>query len=238
MSDPDSRDPVAVPELPVESRGAADPVGWQPPYFQVRVWRALRARPLAGAVSGAVLGVVLAVVSAVISLSGPTVYTSTTVMLINDPLALATAGSEGQLLKLDTLRYKYSGLVGTDAIAIPVAKKLDLPVGQVFGSVTAQVPLSSLLMDVVATWPTPSEAALLSQAVANQVTAYVHMEDVTNGIPPKDRFTFTTVDPASNPTPSGPSPYHAATLAIALAVLGLLVGFAGTQLVRNRSLLT
>ena len=46
---------------------------------------------------------------------------STAVMLIDDPPALATAGDDGQLLKLDGLRLKYAALVGTDLIAQPVA---------------------------------------------------------------------------------------------------------------------
>ena len=238
VSDPDPQNPLAVPDLPARSQGADDPAGWRPSYVQVRVWRALRTTPLPGLVFGVALGVVLAVVSAVIALSGPTVYTSTTVMLINDPLALATAGDQGQLLKLDALRYKYSGLAGTEALAAPVAQELKLPVGQVLGAVTTQVPPETLLMDVVATWSTPSEAAALSQAMADQITAYVKTEEVNNAIPLNDRFTFTAVEAASTPTPVGPSPFHAATLALALAVLGLIVGFVGAQLVRNRSLLT
>jgi capsular polysaccharide biosynthesis protein len=190
-----------------------------------------------GLVFGVALGVTLAVVSAVIVLNGPTVYTSTTVMLINDPLAIATAGDQGQLLKLDALRYKYASLVNTEAIAAPVARQLHLGVGQVLGATTTQVPVNSLLMDIVATWSTPSEASALSQAVAGQVTAYVQTEEETYAIPAVDRFTFTAVDAASTPTPVGPSRSHAATLAIGLAILGLIVGFVVAQLVGNRSLL-
>ncbi|MGH9305630.1 MAG: hypothetical protein ACRD0I_01915, partial [Acidimicrobiales bacterium] len=141
----------------------------RPPYWQVRLWRTLRTDPLRALLVGVVLGVVLAFLGAIGSLGGSTTWTSKTVMLINDPFALATAGDQGQLLKLDALRIKYSGLVATNVIAQPVARELNLPTEKVLKSVTTQVPLESLLMNVVATWSNPNEARRLSQAVADQV---------------------------------------------------------------------
>jgi len=87
-------------------------------------------------------------------------------------------------------------------------------------------------MDVSATWASPREAQILSQAIANEVTSYVRTEDLTYDIPQADRFTFTTVDPASPATTQTPSKGHAVTLAIGLAVLGFILGFLATQLVR------
>lgn len=209
----------------------------RPPAWQRRLWRALATAPLVGLAMGGLLAVVLVALSAMLSHRGPTTWTSTTVMIIDDPYQLATAGDEGQLLKLDYLRYKYSALVSTDAIADPVAAKLGVPVGSVLSSVSAPIPASSLLLDIVATTSGPGTARLLSQTVADEVTAYVQGEDKAYAIPAQDQFTLTTVDPASPPVSHSPSLAHTATVAGGFAVLGLVVGFCGAQLLANRKLL-
>jgi hypothetical protein len=209
-----------------------------PPAWQRRLWRALATAPLVGLTFGALFAGILVALSAFFALKGPTTWTSTTVMVIDDPYDLAAAGDEGQLLKLSELRAKYSGLVSTYSIAQPVANQLHLPVGYVLGSVSTITPLSSLLFEVVATTPTPYPARVLSQAVANEVTSYVQSEEKAFNVPANDRFTITTVDPASAPVSKGPSVARAAAAAGGFAVLGLVVGFCATQLVVNRRLLT
>jgi len=205
--------------------------------WQWRVWDALRKSPGVALRIGILAAVVLGVVGAFAELSGPTTYTSTAVMLINTPLKLATSGNDGELINLEALRVKYSALINTSAIAGPVSRELGVPMSSVLTSVTGLVPLESLLMDVQATWSTPREATRLAAATAREVTAYVAYEDVTYHIPKKDRFSFTTIDPASAAIASKPSAAHAAVAAIGLAIVGLVLGFGGTQLWRNRSLI-
>lgn len=200
--------------------------------WQHRVWRALTHDAGMAVLLGLLLAAVFGALGAVASLGGTTKYTSSTVMLIDDPYQLATSGDDSWFVKLDALRVKYSGLIGTDAIAQPVARELHISVGAVLGAVSAQVPYTSLLMNVDATWSTAHEAQLLSQAVANEVTYYVHAEEITYGVPAVDRFTFNTIDPASAAIAQGPSKTHAVTLAVGLAVLGFLLGFVATQLAR------
>lgn len=206
-------------------------------HWQGRLWQALRTAPGPALRLGLLVAVVLGLAGAAAELRGPTTYSSKAVMLIDDPYQLATAGTDGQLVKLEALRVKYSALIDTSAIAKPVADQLHLPVGAVLQSVSGLVPLDSLLMDVDATWSTPKEATLLAQATAKEVTAYVAAEDATYGIPAKDQFTLTVIDPAATATPSGPSAAHALVLGVGLAVLGLVLGFGAAQLVRNRRLL-
>lgn len=205
--------------------------------WQWRVWDALRKSPGMALRIGILAAIVLGIVGAAVEMSGPTTYTSTAVMLINTPLKLATAGNDGELINLEALRYKYSALIDTSAIAGPVSRELGLPIGGVLTSVTGLVPLSSLLMDVQATWSTPAMAVRMAAATAKEVTAYVAYEDVTYDIPRLDRFSFTTIDPASAAIPSKPSAAHVVVLAVGLAIVGLLLGFGGTQLWRNRTLL-
>lgn len=195
-------------------------------------WGTLGHNPIRPILIGLLLAVLAGALGALASLHGPVFYTSKTVMMIDDPTQLASSGSQNEYVTLDELRYKYAGLVNTDVIAGPVATSLHLPVGSVIGSVSAEVPTLSLLMDVDASASTPQEAQTLAQAVANEVTSYVRAEDVQYQIPPPQQFTFNTVDPASAAIAQRPSTGKALTLAIGLAVLFFVLGLVGTQLVR------
>ena len=198
----------------------------------VDLWSAMGQHAGRAVAAGLLLGVLLAVIGAFAVLSGRTLYTSTTTMLIDDPYQLATSGQVSEFGNLDALRYKYSALVGTDAIAGPVARQLHLPIEDVLGAVSTTVPMNSLLMTVQATWTTAGGAQLISQAAANEVSAYIVNEDNTNNISSTYRFTFNVIDPATQAVGQGPSKSKAATLAIGLAVLGFAVGFLATQLIR------
>lgn len=216
------------PDDPTAPRGGHD----SSPQPREDVWSAMGHHAAAAIVVGLLLGVLLAAVGAMISLSGATVYTSSTTMLIDDPYQLATSGQVNEYAALDALRYKYAALIDTDAIADPVASRLHVPVNDVLGALSTNVPINSLLMTVEATWSTQREAQQVAQAAANQVTAYINYEDNAYAIPTADRFTFKVVDPATPAFGRGPSKSKAATLAIGLGVLGFAFGFLGTQLIR------
>src|SRR5580658_9485832 len=117
--------------------------------WQHRIWVVLRTAPLIAVLVGLLLGLLLAFGVADSKLRAKTTYSSTTVMLIDDPALLASSGGEAQLLKLSSLRVKYSTLLNTDAMAIPIADKLHLSVNSVINSVVGNVTLEGLLMDVV-----------------------------------------------------------------------------------------
>jgi capsular polysaccharide biosynthesis protein len=192
---------------------------------------ALAHNPLPAIMLGLLFATVFGVVGAVSSFGGQTVYTSTTVMLINDPYQLATSGSS-EFLNLDALRSKYAGLLDTDPIAQPVAASLHLSLDGVIGALSSQVPTESLLMSVEATWASPTEAELISQTAANELTSYVNAENTHYAIPANDQISLTTVNPASPAVARRPSKSHALTLAVGLAVLGFALGFFSVQLVR------
>jgi capsular polysaccharide biosynthesis protein len=183
-----------------------------------------------GLVVAALLG--FAGVSAV--MRAPTTFHSSALMLMDDPRALATAGDDGQLLKLNELRTKYSALVSTTLIAQPVATRLHLPVGEVLSHVSADVPFQSLLMDVTATGTTPRFAERLAQATAGEVSTYVNEEASLWNIPTEDRYTITVIEPAKVATSNAPSHAYALTLGVGLAVIGFIVTFLLVQLLRRR----
>jgi len=198
-----------------------------------QVWRALWVRPGRALRLAVVVAVVGLVAGALATLARPTHYTSSTTLLIDDPYQLATAGQEGTVLKLDVLRIKYAGLVGTEAIAGPVAARLGLPVSAVLQSVVPEVPEESLLLRVQASWSTPAGARRLSTAVADELHAFVAREVAATGVAEHDRYSLSVVDPATPAVAVGPSVADVATDGLGLGVLGLLAGFVGVQLRRN-----
>jgi|GEM_PF-2631574 len=228
--------PSGVPPVTTPATGHS-PATTGPELFR-RLWAVLRAQPRLAAVVGVLAAAVLAIAGAVSVLSGPTVWTSTTTMLIDDPYALAAAPDQGEFEKLGALRAKYASLIGTAVIAEPVAAMVHLPVGVVEAHISAVLDPAALLLDVRGTWSGPDEAQRLSAATAQAVQSYVHAEDVTYRVPPQDQFTIRLVQPTSPAAPSGPSGTHALVLALELGALAFVVGFTGTQLVRNRALLS
>jgi capsular polysaccharide biosynthesis protein len=199
------------------------------------LWGSLGDNPLPAVLVGILTAAILGVIGIVAVLSGRTVYTSQTTMLIDDPYLLATAGQPGEYGSLSALRYKYAALVNTDPIAQPVAEALHLPVNDVIGALSTSVPSSSLLMQVEATWSSPRGAQIVSEAAANQVTKYVESEDSQFSVPAIDRFTFDVVDPATAALAQPPSKSKAIALAIGLAILGFALGFFVVQLARYLS---
>ncbi|MHB8682560.1 MAG: YveK family protein [Acidimicrobiales bacterium] len=208
-----------------------------PSAWQTRLRQTLAVDPVIALVVGVVLAVGLGVLAAALSVGGTRVYQSTTTMLIDDPLALATAGSADQVYKLEQLRSKYAGLASTGAIAGPVAQSLGVPIGNVLGAISVDQPQDSLLMDITASSANSAFAQQLSQAVATEITTYVENEERTYQVPPAFRFTITTIDPATPPYARAKSASRATTAGIGAAVLAFLFGFGGTQLIRNRDLL-
>lgn len=195
-------------------------------------WAAMGNRPLRAVIVGLILGLLLAGIGDIAVLSGQkTVYTSTAVMLIDDPYALATSGQPEEFASLDALRYKYAALISTNSIAGPVAAELGLPVGDVIGAVSTRVPAYSLIMDVTATWSSPGVAQRLAEAAAEQVSTFIAHEDNAYNIPASARFTFDVVDPAPSATAQTPSKSKAVSLAIGLGLLGFALGFLIIQLV-------
>jgi capsular polysaccharide biosynthesis protein len=205
---------------------------------QSRLWRALRTKPLRAFLLAALLAVGAGAAGLHLNSKATPVYASQTVMIVDQPYGIATAGDEGLLVKLVAVRAKYQGLATTDAMAGPVAAKLGLPVNKVLSATTIAAPPDSLLLDVTTTWTNAHEAQRLSSAMAAEIIAYVHDENIQYGIPPSEQFIFHTVDPATAPTLSTPSHRKSAADAIGLALVVFLLGFAGLQLLFNRKLLT
>ncbi len=226
---------AAAPPAPVCAAGGAG--GWFAPVLH-GAWSwlaaALRRAPRPALLMAAALGAAVAAVSLWSTLAVPTVWTSTTVLSLDDPYALATAPDNGPLLKLNALRAEYSALATTQVIAGPVALKLGLAPAQVAGAETVVPSEQALLLDVTARWSTPLMAQQLSRTTARTLQAYVQSENSAYGIPAPDQLQLQQVDPTTPAAAIRPSVTHAVTRAVELGVLVLVVAFVVIQLVRQR----
>lgn len=179
---------------------------------------------------GLIVGIMLGLMAGALKKQGATVYTATTTMALDDPLGLALAGDEGELIKLSDLRYKYSSLATTDAVAGPVATDLHVPVGLVLEATSVQVPANLLLMYVSGTWSTPGFAMELSTATAQELVHYVQQENATYAIPKSDQFEAVILSSATSATASSPSTSKAVTEGVLVLFGGGVVGFVVFQL--------
>jgi capsular polysaccharide biosynthesis protein len=147
-------------------------------------------------------------------------YESRTAVLIDQPRAIAAAGDEGVIAKLSRLRSKYAGLLPTPEMLDPVARDLDLSVGEVASAVHAEVPVNSLLLTVVAESSDKAQVTTMSRTVGKRFERFAADEQKAAGIPADQRFTFEVV--AGPSTAERVSPEGTRTLAVA-ATVGLVL---------------
>jgi hypothetical protein len=173
----------------------------------------------------AVVAVLAAAAAGLIVRGSSTTYTSTALVSVDEPRAVAAAGDGGVLDKLSRIRFKYAGLVPTDKLAAPVAERLGVPIGQVRGRMSAAVHVTDLLLRLSCAEPNAATARRCSDALAASMVAFVAQEQSTNGIPADQRLVMASVQPAGPAVGTGPRrsrTFGAAGLAGALAAAGVL----------------
>jgi hypothetical protein len=152
---------------------------------------------------------------------GATTFTSTALLTIDQPQAVAAAGDGGVLDKLSKLRFKYVGLVPTDRLAEPVAARLKVPVGSVRGHLAAFIRPTDLLLRVSCSETTAEPARTCADALGASLVAYVVKEQTP--IPPAQRIVMTQVQPAGFPARTGPHRSRSVGLAALAAALAAAV---------------
>lgn len=165
---------------------------------------------------------VAAIVASVVGSRGER-FGSQAILSIDQPTAVATSATPGVIDKLSKLRGKYVGLVRTNVIAGPVAKKLDLPIGRVRGALSASADPASLLLAVRAQDRDPAVAAKIAAAAAAQVRAYTAAEQSGLGIDAAQQYSFTLVVPAGGAAKIAPTRSRELQAGV---LAGLLVGAA------------
>jgi hypothetical protein len=152
----------------------------------------------------ALVAVLAAAATGLIVRGSSSTFTSTALVSIDEPRAVAAAGDGGVIDKLSRLRFKYSGLVPTDKLAAPVAGRLGVPIAQVRGRLSATVSITDLLLRLSCTEPDAPSARRCSDALAASMVAFVTHEQSSNGIPPDQRIVMAQVQAAGPAVVRGP----------------------------------
>lgn len=169
--------------------------------------------------------------AAVATIFSPRVYESKTQFFVS------TSGAQdtGQLLQGSSFTQQrvksYSQLLTTPKVLGPVVEQLALTVTPeaLAKSVTATVPLDTVLIDVAVSDGDPAQAARIAEAIGTQFpTAVGELESVSRDKPSPVKVTVVQA-PTIQPTPVSPKLPRNLSLALAL---GLLLGF-GLALLRD-----
>jgi hypothetical protein len=146
------------------------PSGRTPEQF----WASLAIPSVWAIVVAVLLGGSVAFLAANIERTKSPVYQSVSVLLFDNPAAIAA--NPASVLSIANDRGKYAGLVQTDAFAIPAAQRAGVTPGQIQAQVRAAVDQLSLNMDIVSQATDPILAQKLSLGAAEYMVDYVTAE--------------------------------------------------------------
>jgi hypothetical protein len=175
----------------------------------------------------------LAAIAAVVALQAPERWESTAVLVIDNPRALATAGDDGTVNKLDRLRGKYATLARTEAIAGPVADELGVRPREIIDSTEVFAAPATLGVIVRARADRSDVATARAAAMARGLADYVEAEHEANAVPPEHRFVFDLVQPARDATKTSPSTERAREAALLTFGVSLVAVYVLLQMVRS-----
>jgi hypothetical protein len=182
-----------------------------------------------------IVGLLVGVLAADLTATRNPTYSSTAVLLTDQPRALSLADGDGIVLKLARLRLKYIGLVGTPVITNPVARDLGRSPGNLGGVLAGIAPPQDININVTAVSADQSLAPRLAQAAAQELSAYAANEQQQNGIAPKDQFALTLISPASAPVASVNGKHRPIYVGVGAGILAAAAAAAASSLMRRRT---
>lgn len=162
------------------------------------------------------------------------VYQSSATLLIDQSPAVFTTGDEGLLAKLSRLRFKYVGLIKSEAFARPIADDANLPVSLVEAGLSASADINNLLVVITASMPTSTEAHRVAQLAADRLVTYIQDEQFDAKIPVQDQVTFSVITSASPPVQTEPSTKKVLLEGFVVFLVISVAGAVGADLLRRR----
>lgn len=201
------------------------------------IWDAVSTPSAVNVAVSVVIAAVFATAIAALTLASTPTYSSRATLAIDQPAEIAKSADTGVIEKLDRLRLKYAGLVGTLPIERRVADATGLPLRDVRNRIVAQVGPESLLLHPTATADNAEQAGKMADALARVITSYAAEEQTRDGIPSNQRFVFEVVEGADRAVKIAPTSQTATALAAMGALFGLAVSYGVIQvLTANRRL--
>ena len=149
-------------------------------------------------------------------------WSSTTSLLIDQPLGLSVAEDPGLIEKLSRLRFKYAGVVGTAVFAeeVGAARGADGPVP----GLSASVDQGSLLLHLTGTSDDADEAQARAADGAQALVDYVDAEQRDAGVPEESLHVLTVVTPATDPVALPTRSERLSLAGLAVGAPTLLIG--------------
>ncbi len=162
-------------------------------------------------------------------------YESSAVLLIDQQPAVFQTGDEGLLGKLSRLRYKYVGLVHTEAFARPVADDAGLPLPVVQGGLFATANPDNLLIVVTASLHDAADARQVAQLAADHLVDYIENEQFDAKVPANEQVSLSVVNAATPPVQTEPSTKKVVLEALITFLAITVAGAVGADLLRRRA---
>lgn len=188
-------------------------------------------------IAAVIAGVLAGALAATVVLRQPKRYVSRSILQIDQPNVIVSAGSEGPISKLNVLRLKYALLAETKRVTAGVAKRTGFPEGGIAAAVNVVLPGPSLILIVESRANDPARARTIADATAAELVALVKAEMDAAKIPQEDRIFMIVVGPAQLGVRFEPSRGRAVTNGTLAGILSLVgvIGVAETmRAVRRR----
>ena len=181
---------ATTPESPSDEAAPATETG-DPP-------RRLNRRYLAILITGAIVaGVVVGLAGAYATRHTTPTFQSQALLEIDQPHAVAVSVDDGVIAKLSRLRFKYAGLLRTQTLALPVAQKTNLPLGEVASAIFVNVDPDTLVLSVGARTHNRDDTLKIAAATAQELIDYTKREQASLKVPATSQITWTLVTPAT-----------------------------------------
>jgi capsular polysaccharide biosynthesis protein len=155
-------------------------------------------------------------------LGQPARYASRSILQIDQTSAIVSAGSEGPIAKLNSLRTKYALLARTKRVTGGVAQRTGFPEGAIAAAINVTLPGPSLLLIVEARTNNPDRARVIADATALELVALLKSEMDAAKIPEATRIVMAVVSPAQPGVKFEPSRSRAVTVGLLSGLLALV----------------
>lgn len=192
-------------------------------------WNALVVLSVANLLVAVAVGLMAAAVGYFNVMRQTPQYQSSAVMLMDQPLALAT-GDAGVVVKLNALRGKYVALILTAEVMGPAARRAGLPAGAVRAAQRPVIPAQTLTLLPTARSSSPELAQRIAQATAETLEDYVAEEQAATGLNPAQRLSLRIVQNAGAGNKVTPNPSRGRQVAVVSGAAGMLLAYVGLQL--------
>jgi capsular polysaccharide biosynthesis protein len=164
----------------------------------------------------------------------PPVFASSSVLLIDQPGVIFSAGGDTAIIKLGLLRTKYASLIKTEVVTKPVAESTGFSEGEVSRSLVALTPAQSLLLVIGARAGSAQETEALASAAAKEIATYLRAEQDRAGLPADKDVTLREVQPAVLGVQIEPTSSRALQDGLAAGVISLILIYVAVQLLTGR----